>query len=71
MSQATAPTLPPARSRNRAEIADRFKWQVDDIFQSWAEWDAAYKQLEAGVERYASLKGSLSKLRSTCSAASS
>ncbi len=61
MSQATAPTLPPARSRNRTEIADRFKWQVDDIFQSWAEWDAAYKQLEAGVERYASLKGSLSK----------
>ena len=61
MSQATAPILPPARSRNRAEIADRFKWQVDDIFQSWEEWDAAYKQLEAGVERYASLKGSLSK----------
>ncbi len=61
MSQATAPTLPPARSRNRAEIADRFKWHVDDIFQSWEEWDAAYKQLEAGVERYASLKGSLSK----------
>src|SRR6188768_1567929 len=60
MAQAT-PTLPPARSRNRAEIADRFKWQVDDIFQSWEEWDAAYKQLEAGVERYASLKGSLSK----------
>ena len=60
MAQAT-PTLPPARSRNRGEIADRFKWQVTDIFQSWEEWDAAYKQLEAGVEQYASLKGSLSK----------
>ena len=60
MAQVT-PTLPPARSRNRGEIADRFKWQVTDIFQSWEEWDAAYKQLEAGVEQYASLKGSLSK----------
>jgi oligoendopeptidase F len=58
---ATASTLPPARSRNRAEIADRFKWQVSDIFQSWEEWDAAYKQLEAGVEQYAALKGTLSK----------
>lgn len=53
-------TLPsPARSRNRADIHDRFKWNVQDIFESWEAWDAAYKQLEAGVDRYASLKGTL------------
>ncbi len=52
---------PPARSRNRAEISERFKWNVLDIFQSWQEWDAAYKQLEAGVARYASLKGTLAQ----------
>jgi oligoendopeptidase F len=52
---------PPARSRNRAEIPDKFKWNVQDIFSSWAEWDVAYKQLEAGVDRYASLKGTLSQ----------
>src|SRR3954471_16639710 len=50
---------PSARSRNRPEIPERFKWNVTDIFQSWEEWDAAYKRLEAGVERYATLKGTL------------
>jgi oligoendopeptidase F len=50
---------PPARSRNRADIADRFKWNVTDIFASWDAWDAAYQQLEGGVERYATLKGTL------------
>ncbi|HYT73312.1 MAG TPA: oligoendopeptidase F [Vicinamibacterales bacterium] len=52
---------PPLRSRNRAEIPDRFKWNVQDIFESWDEWETAYKQLETGVERYAALKGTLSK----------
>src|SRR6476469_3160227 len=50
---------PSARSRNRPEIAERFKWNVTDIFQNWEEWDAAYKRLEAGVERYATLKGTM------------
>jgi oligoendopeptidase F len=54
-------SAPPARSRTRTEIPDRFKWNVGDIFQSWEEWDAAYKQLEAGVDRYASLKGTLAQ----------
>jgi oligoendopeptidase F len=54
-------TVSTARSRNRAEIPDRFKWNVQDIFQSWKEWDAAYKQLEGGVDRYAALKGTLAQ----------
>ena len=58
MSQTTLPA-PPTRSRNRPEIPERFKWNVSDIFGSWEEWDAGYKQLEAGVERYATLKGTL------------
>lgn len=48
-----------ARSRNRAEIPDRFKWNVGDIFESWDAWEAGYKQLESGVEQYAALKGTL------------
>jgi oligoendopeptidase F len=56
----TEPTQP-ARSRNRAEIPDRFKWNVEDIFPSWDAWEAAYRQLEAGVTRYAELKGTLAK----------
>ena len=50
---------PPVRSRNRAEIDDRFKWNVQDIFESWDAWDVAYKQLDGGVDRYALLKGTL------------
>ena len=55
------PFRPPARTRNRADIPDTFKWNVQDIFESWEAWDAAYKQLEAGIDRYASLKGTLAQ----------
>jgi oligoendopeptidase F len=47
-------------SRNRAEISERFKWNVRDIFPSWDAWESSYKLLDAGVERYAALKGTLS-----------
>src|SRR6188508_3471982 len=50
-----------AQSRNRAEIDDRFKWKVDDTFSGWNAWEAAYKNLEAGIERYAALKGTLGR----------
>jgi oligoendopeptidase F len=50
---------PQARMRRREEIADRFKWNLSDIYASWEEWEAAYKQIEAGVDRYAALKGTL------------
>jgi oligoendopeptidase F len=47
------------RNRNRAQIPERFKWNVQDIYTSWEEWEAAYKRLEAGVDRYAALRGTL------------
>jgi oligoendopeptidase F len=52
---------PPARTRNRLEIPDRFKWNLLDIFQTWDEWEAAYSTLEKGIERYASFKGTLAQ----------
>jgi oligoendopeptidase F len=52
---------PPARSRNRLEIPDRFKWNLADIFLNWEEWAAAYQSLEKGIERYAALKGTLAR----------
>jgi len=55
------PEPPQTRSRLREEIPDRFKWNLQDIFQNWEEWDAAYKRLEAGIERYAALKGTLAQ----------
>jgi oligoendopeptidase F len=58
MSVAT-PEPPPTRSRKRTDIPARFKWNLDDIFKSWEEWDAAYAKLDAGIDRYAALKGTL------------
>jgi oligoendopeptidase F len=52
---------PAARSRSRADIADQFKWNLQDIFSSWDEWEAAYKTLEAGIDQYAALKGTLAQ----------
>jgi oligoendopeptidase F len=52
---------PLARTRNRLEIAERFKWNLHDIFPNWEEWEAAYKKLDAGVDRYAALKGTLAR----------
>jgi len=46
-------------TRRREEIEDRFKWNLVDIFPSWNEWEAGYKELEAGIDRYAALKGTL------------
>ena len=58
-SDVATPEPPTTRSRRREEIADRFKWNLNDIFPHWEEWEAAYKRLEAGIERYAALKGTL------------
>ncbi len=61
MSSETLTQEPPtARSRRRDEIPDRFKWNLNDIFENWEQWEAAYKALEAGIDRYAALKGTLS-----------
>jgi oligoendopeptidase F len=52
---------PPARTRNRVELPEKFKWNLEDIFPGWDEWTAAYDQLEKGIERYAALKGTLAR----------
>src|SRR5688572_14231920 len=52
---------PQARTRVRAEIADRFKWNLQDIFSDWPEWEAAFKKLDNGIDRYAALKGTLAQ----------
>jgi oligoendopeptidase F len=50
---------PQTRSRRRQEVPDRFKWNLADIFPGWDAWEAGYKELEAGITRYAALKGTL------------
>jgi oligoendopeptidase F len=50
---------PQTRTRRRQDVPDRFKWNLADIFPSWEAWEAGYKELEAGIAKYAALKGTL------------
>jgi oligoendopeptidase F len=60
-ADAAAAERPVLRSRRREEVPDRYKWNLADIFPSWEAWEASYRELEAGIERYAALKGTLSQ----------
>ncbi len=48
-----------ARPRNRAEIDDAHKWNLDDIYGDWSAWDQARAELEKRIGEYAALKGTL------------
>ncbi|MEO5894554.1 MAG: oligoendopeptidase F [Vicinamibacterales bacterium] len=50
-----------SRSRNRQEISDQYKWNLNDIFPSWDEWEAGYRTLEGSIEKYSALKGTLAQ----------
>ena len=52
-------TSAPARSRNRADIDDAHKWNLDDIYPDWPAWDRARGELDALIAEYAALKGTL------------
>jgi len=54
-------TAAQTRSRNRAEIADAHKWNLDDIYPGWPAWDAARAELDASIGEYAGLKGTLAQ----------
>jgi oligoendopeptidase F len=47
------------RSLNRDEIPAEYKWNFNDIFHNWTEWDAALKQTSAKMDEIAALKGTL------------
>jgi oligoendopeptidase F len=49
-----------APTRRRQDIPAQFRWNLDDIYAGWGDWDAAFGALEATIDRYAALKGSLS-----------
>ena len=48
-----------ARSRNRKEIDDKYKWNLLDIFENWEEWQKGYDTLESHIDKYAAFKGTL------------
>src|SRR5262245_46159731 len=58
-ASADAPAAPVLR--DRADIPARFKWNLRHIYTDWAEWEAAYRELETRIEAYAALQGTLAK----------
>ncbi len=59
-SDVATPEPPQVRTRRREDVPERFKWNLSDIFPDWDAWEGGYKKLEAGIDRYAALKGTLS-----------
>jgi len=47
------------QTRERAEIPDRYKWDLSAIYPSWNAWDEAYARLGALVSAFASRRGTL------------
>jgi oligoendopeptidase F len=56
MDSAVAPA---PQLRDRADIPDRFKWNLGHIFADWTAWEAAYRTLETQIAAYAALQGTL------------
>jgi len=48
-------------SHNRAEIPAQYKWDLAPIFANWDAWEAAMKALDARMNEYAALKGTLAQ----------
>jgi len=46
-------------TRNRAEIPARYQWDFSAIYPSWEAWDAGMREMEAKMDAFAALKGSL------------
>lgn len=57
MTHASADTKP--ATRNRAEIAAEFKWDFSPIYADWAAWEQGMKDMEAKMDAFAALKGTL------------
>ena len=56
-SPAEAPTAPALR--DRAQIPDRFKWDLTHIYSDWSGWQRAYEELDGKIGAYAALQGTL------------
>jgi oligoendopeptidase F len=59
LGPAEAPAAP--QLRDRADIPDRFKWNLTHIFADWAEWQRGYDELDVKIGGYAALQGTLAQ----------
>jgi oligoendopeptidase F len=56
---AEATAAPPLRER--AEISDRFKWDLSHIFPDWDAWQRAYDELDRKIGEGAAFQGTLAQ----------
>ena len=57
----SAETAPAPQLRDRADIDDRFKWDLSHIFPGWPEWQAAFDELDVKIGAYAALQRTLAQ----------
>lgn len=60
MSSSVAPgssTLVPERTA----VDPKYTWDLSSIFKSWDEWEAAFNELDRGIEAYRKYEGTLSQ----------
>ncbi len=55
----TASATAKPETRNRAEIPAEYKWDFTPIYQDWDAWDAGIKEMEAKMDAFPALKGTL------------
>ena len=48
-----------ASPKDRASIAAKHKWNLGDIYSDWAAWERDLNNLEAMMDKYVTLKGTL------------
>ncbi|MDT8301938.1 MAG: hypothetical protein RQ760_10680, partial [Sedimentisphaerales bacterium] len=46
-----SPTQVLAQTRERAEISDKYKWNLEDLYSSDEEWNAAKQELVAKFDQ--------------------
>lgn len=52
-----APSLVPARE----SLDPKYTWDLSSIFRNWDDWEAAFTQLDRGIESYKQYEGTLSQ----------
>jgi oligoendopeptidase F len=63
----TTPSVLPDReagspgTRTRDEIPQEYKWNLADIFNGWAAWEASLGELASGVDAFGRLQGTLAQ----------
>jgi oligoendopeptidase F len=51
----------PGTLRTREEIPQKYKWDLASICRDWDEWTDIYKQLEAAIDSFRAMQGTLAK----------